>query len=143
MVGLIFYHYLHLHHHRSLLSSHRVYYLSYEFVNIDKCILLDRIQNLSVCRRTSSHFPRALISCLYETENKYAFHAAVILLRHTHIHTHQNTVMKFARCSIATILYFYIVNAATIFPNPQFLFDFNFIKFEGDIAVSTRVLISP
>ena len=115
------------------------YYLSCEFVIADKYILRDCIQNLSVCLRNSSHFPSALIRCLYETANKCIFHAAVILLchTHTHTHTHQNTVMKVAGFWSATAQCFYIANAATIFPKSRFLFDCNLIKFEGNIAVST------
>jgi hypothetical protein len=51
--------------------------------------------------------------------------------------------MKFAHCSLAPVQYFCTVNAATVSPNYQFLFDLNVIKFEGDIAVFTGVLISP
>ena len=114
------------------------YYLRCEFVTVDKYVLRDCIHILSVCHHTSSHFPSALISCLYETENKYIFHSAVILLcytthTHTHTHTHtqsralthKNTVMKVARCSSAAVQYFCTVNAANIFPTSHFLFDFN------------------
>jgi len=61
-----------------------------EFLTVDKYILRDCVESLSVCHPSSSHFPSALISCLYEPENKYIFHAAVIfyVTLHTHTHTH-------------------------------------------------------
>jgi hypothetical protein len=50
---------------------------------------------------------------------------------------HKITAMNVVRFSSVTVQYFRTVNAATLFPYSLFLFDFNLIKFEGDIAVST------
>ena len=69
----------------------------------------------------------------------YSTQLSFCYVTHTRAHarTHKNTVMEVAHCSSVTVQYFCTVNAATIFPNSQFLFEFKLIKFEGDIAVST------
>ena len=76
---------------------------------------------------------------IYSTQLSFCYVTHTHTHTNTHTHTHQNTVMKVARCSIATVQYFCTVNAANIFPTSQFLFDFNLIKLESDIAVSTSV----